>query len=114
RSPGYARRNCNPILFPGACLCSAAGAARRSASWCMTGKGLAGAKAVIARAIPVVAERKGTGPAVGSAPGTVAAGGRQSGYRGGAGMAQGELKQKAETKVPQALEYVWLDYRPQR
>src|SRR5215471_10908320 len=43
----------------------------------------------------MVAERQGTDPAAGSAPGTVAAGGWKPGDRGGAGVAQGELKQKA-------------------
>ena len=36
--PDCARRNSRPIPSPAACLCSAAGVARRSASWSMTAK----------------------------------------------------------------------------
>ena len=52
----------------------------------------AGAEAPVERAICVVAEWKRTGPAAGSAPGTVTVGGGQPGDRSRAGVAESELR----------------------
>ena len=60
----------------------------------MTRRDSGSPEALVERAFPVVANRRGTGENAASAPGAVAAGGRQSGDRCGAGVAECEFIKK--------------------
>src|SRR5271157_5222898 len=90
RWPSCARRNCRRIRSRVVCLGFAAGGERRSASWSIRARVLAGAEAAVERALGVVAERQGAHAGAAGLSGADAAGRRQPGCDSRAGVAAGE------------------------